>query len=243
LGYEKERLMRDVRAFGGLLVVLGCASAPSPRPPGSAVEFGEVLPSGFESLGRVHAECRVVARAGRLEGVPVASFVCRRSELERGLVEQANARGGSLLAQERCRKSGALLACTALAARPDKGALAASPASAPDDDGLSATVASHVFIDLERHGARFERGARAASAVTEFVSLPVGHVELGVMRARCDERACDDGQARAGLRLAAGGLGVSDLVGVRCFALDGERSCVGTLGVSERDPDTDPSAR
>jgi hypothetical protein len=121
--------------------------------------------------------------------------------------------------------------------------LAASPAATPEDDVLPATVASHVFIDLEPHGARFERGARPASAVTEFAALPVGHVELGVMRARCDERACDDDQARAGLRLAAGGLGVSDLVGVRCFALDGERSCVAALGVSERDPDTDSSAR
>ncbi len=235
--------MRDVRALGGLLVVLGCASAPSPRAPGSAVEFGEVLPSGFESLGRVHAECRVVPRDRKLEGVPVTSLACRRSELERALVEQANARGGSLLADARCRKSGARLACTALVARPANGALTTSRASAPEDDGLPATVASHVFIDLEAHTARFERGARSASAVTEFAALPVGHVELGVMRARCDERACDDGQARAGLRLAAGGLGVSDLAGVRCFALDGERSCVGTLGVSERDPDTDASAR
>jgi len=238
--------MRDARALGGILFVLGCASAPSPRPRAAAVEFGEALPAGYESLGRAHAECRLHPRDGALEGVPVTSLACRRSELERALVEQANARGGSLLAHERCRKSGAELACTALVARPasDVGA-ASSPHGVvlPDDDGLPASVASHVLIDVEPRGARFERGVRPASAVSEFPALPVGHVELGVMRARCDARACDDEQARAGLRVAAGGLGVSDLVGVRCFALDGERSCVGTLGVSERDPETDPSAR
>lgn len=239
--------MRDARAFGGLLVALGCASAPAPRPFGSPVELGEALPPGYESLGGVHAECRVLPREHALEGVPVTSLACRRSELERALAEQANERGGSLLVRERCRKSGPRLTCTALVARPANGAVAGGPAPgvsfAPDDDGLPASVASHVLIDVEPPGARFERGRRPASAVTEFVALPVGHVDVALMRARCDEDACDDGQARAGLRVAAGGLGVSDLIAVRCFALAGERSCVGTLGVSERDPETDPSAR
>jgi hypothetical protein len=239
--------MLHARALGGFLFVLGCASAPSPRPVGSAVEHGEVLPPGYESLGRLHAECRVVPRDRPLRGVPLTNLACRRSELERALVEQANARGGSLIAEEHCSRAGSHLTCTALAARPAAGTVAArsTPYASfvPDDDGLSAGVARHVFIDVESHDARFERARRAPGAVNEFVALPVGHIELGVMRAHCDARACDDDEARAGLRVAAGGLGVSELIGVRCFALEGERSCVGTLGVSERDPELDPSAR
>lgn len=229
----------------GLLVAVGCAASPAPRPPGSAVEFGEALPFGYDSLGRVHAECREVEPGHALADVPVANLACRRTELERSLMAQANARGGSLLAHERCRRASAHLSCTALVARPAKGVEPPLPsdAFAADDDALPALVAGHIFIDMEPHGPHVERGVRAASAVTEFVALPVGHVELGVVRAHCDQQACDDGQARAGLRLAAGGLGASDLVGVRCFSWGGERACVATLAVSERDPATDPNAR
>lgn len=238
--------MRHASALAGLLLALGCAGARAPRPPGSVVQFSEALPVGYESLGTVHADCRVLARDRVVMGAPVTSLACRQSELERALVEQANARGGTVLARERCYRASAHLACSALVAGPLEGAVKPAKSAffgANDDEGLPATVARHVLIDVEPRGARFERRARAAGAVTEFVGLPVGHVELGVMRAHCDESACDDAQARAGLRLAAGGLGVSDLVGVRCFALEGERACVATLAESERDPETDPSAR
>jgi hypothetical protein len=104
-------------------------------------------------------------------------------------------------------------------------------------------VASRIAIDLEPAVAGFRRSRRPGAEVAEFPLLPVGHVELGLMRARCDEGACDAEQARAGLRAAAGGLGVSDLVGVRCAALDGELSCLATLAASESDPETEPRAR
>ena len=79
--------------------------------------------------------------------------------------------------------------------------------------------------------------------MAEFALLPAGHVELGVLRAHCAMGECDAEQAHAGLRMAAGGLGAAALVGVRCFALDGEESCVATLAATESDPETDPSAR
>jgi hypothetical protein len=63
------------------------------------------------------------------------------------------------------------------------------------------------------------------------------------MRAHCAPSDCDVDQARAGLRLAAGALGASELVGVRCISFDGERTCIATLGVTERDANTDPRAR
>jgi hypothetical protein len=70
----------------------------------------------------------------------------------------------------------------------------------------------------------------------------VGRLELGTLRARCKVDDCDADQAREGLRVAAGGLGASDLVGVRCFALDGDVQCVATLAATERDPEADPLA-
>ncbi|HTQ07479.1 MAG TPA: hypothetical protein VMI54_26665 [Polyangiaceae bacterium] len=239
--------MREVGAFASLLVAVGCAAAPAARPPGSAVEFSEALPTGYESLGSVHADCRQQPRDHALAGVPAVNLACGRAELERALVEQANARGGSVLAGERCRRAGARLHCNALVGRPGGAngrALAATDDAARRSEAeLPATVASRVLIDVEARDVHFDRRARAAADVTEFTAVPIGHVELGVMRARCDVDACDDTEARAGLRLAAGGLGVSDLVGVRCFAFDGARACVGTLAMSERDPETDPSAR
>jgi len=63
------------------------------------------------------------------------------------------------------------------------------------------------------------------------------------LRARCDEAECESADLRIALRVAAGGLGVSDLVDVSCATLDGERECLATLAASELDPETDPRAR
>ncbi len=238
--------MKLLPGAGVALVVAACATNPSPRPARAPVELSETLPNGYESLGEASAACRERPTGDTMKGVPATSFACSQPELERALVEQANARGGSLLAGARCHWSVETgLVCSAQIARPRTGApaITASEFSAAADDELTVTVASRIRIDLEASGVHFERRPRAPADVTEFVALPVGHVELGVMRARCRPNDCDADEARAGLRLAAGGLGVSDLVGVRCFALDGERACVGTLAVTERDPETDPQAR
>jgi hypothetical protein len=250
--------MGETSVHAALLVTLacavGCAASATPRPAGSAVEFSEALPFGFESLGAAHAECRGLQRAGTISGEPATTFACRRTELERSLVEQANALGGTLLSHERCHPSNGGLACSALVARPSvadspAGATVARAASstarfvAANDDGLPVTVASRILIDVERGAGRVDRRARTPDQVTDFVAMPVGHTEVGTVRARCEPAACDDGQARAALRLAAGGLGVSGLVGTACFVIDGERACVGTLAATERDPETDPAAR
>jgi hypothetical protein len=226
------------------VVAAACGASPTPRPARAPVELSETLPSGYESLGDASAACRERPAGGTLKGVPATSFACSQLELERALVEQANARGGSLLAGERCHwavETG--LVCSAQIGRSMHGVPGSTVSNVTDDDGLTVTVASRIRIDLEASGVKFERRPRGPADVTEFAALPVGHVELGVMRARCRPKDCDADEARAGLRLAAGGLGVSDLVGVRCFSLDGERACVGTLGVMERDPETDPRAR
>jgi hypothetical protein len=240
-----ERMLRG-RALWIGAVALGCAGNPPPRAPHAAVERSEKLPADYAALGTAHAECRRRPRASAFTGVPATSFACNRAELERALMEQANALGGSALAGEHCRplgKSG--LECSAEIGRPDRAqpsAVAAGEAYGVDDD-LSATVAARIRVDVEPLVARFDRSPRRPADVSEFVSLPVGHIELGVMRARCSSSDCDADETHAGLRLAAGGLGVSDLVGVRCFELGGERTCIATLGQTELDPETDARAR
>jgi hypothetical protein len=240
-----ERTLRAVGAFCGALAALGCASS-VPRPPHAPVELSETLPAGYESLGRVSAACRVLPAKRSFTSEPATSFACSESELSLSLVEQANARGGTLLAGESCEREGESgLVCSAEVARPparEAGAARSAEVATPDDE-LLVSVANRIRIDVESAPAAVGRPARRSDDVAEFVFLPIGHVDAGVMRAHCAPSDCDVDQARAGLRLAAGALGASELVGVRCISFDGERTCIATLGVTERDANTDPRAR
>ena len=111
------------------------------------------------------------------------------------------------------------------------------------DPSDAIVLSSAVAIDLEPSVKSFARRSRTADDVTEFASFPVGNVELGTLRARCSAGVCDADEVRQGLRAAAGGLGASGLVGVRCFVLDRVKTCVATLVATERDPETDLAAR
>jgi len=234
-----------VGALWAALAALGCTSV-APRPPHAPLERSETLPAGYDSLGVVSAACRVQPRKRSFRGEPATSFACGPSELARALVEQANARGGTLLARESCEREGEDgLVCSAEVARREASTPGSSEPSldfGDADDELLVTVASRIRIDFDSGGV-IDRRARPARDVAEFVGLPVGHVEVGVMRAHCSPSDCGADEAHAGLRLAAGALGASELVGVRCVSFDGERACIATLGMSERDPATDPLAR
>jgi hypothetical protein len=224
------------------LSLLGCAGASPPATAPSAVERSEELPVGYEALGSVSARCRKRPAFGELWGTAASSLACSRAELERALRERAAAKGGTVVAAQRCRQSAETLSCTGEAARPVAGARPAAP-GADELAILPVSVADRISIDLEPRVARFERRARSSADVTEYRLLPVGHVELGTLRARCAAEECSAEQAREGLRVAAGGLGASALVGSSCFVLDGERACVGILAAFELDPETDPRAR
>jgi hypothetical protein len=196
----------------------------------------------------VRAACRPTEHWQKLSDVPARSLFCGPDVLDRALAEQARERGATLLAARRCGEyeSGTLF-CTAVAARAcaEHGSAPAAPTSvvATDSDELSAELGARVAIDLDPSVPAFARRARTGADVHESALLPVGQIELGVMRARCSVKTCDADQTRAALRAAAGGLGVSELVGTRCFAYAKEMSCVATLAATERDPETDPDAR
>jgi hypothetical protein len=126
---------------------------------------------------------------------------------------------------------------------PAAGQGAAPAAGAAGDRVLSSELRHSIAVDLEPTRQSFARRPRPASEVGEALTLPVSHVELGSIRTRCAASACEVKDLRLALRMAAGGLGVSDLVGVSCATLAGEHECLATLSATELDPETDARAR
>jgi len=238
--------MRFSVIVGSAWAALGCTcGVPSSGP--RDIARSETVPAGYVAVGFTEARCKPSQKWKSLSGVPATSLFCDRAALKRGLEEQARSRGGTVLAGEHCAaEDDGSLACYATAARPKSGAVLREPASrgelGSDSDALSFKAADSVRIDLSPLVSEYARSPRPGAEVAEYALLPVGQVTLGVIRARCEPEKCDPEQAQAALRAAAGGLGVPSLVGVRCFELDAERTCVATLATTERDPETDPRA-
>lgn len=224
----------------------GCGARPAAG--ARDIARSEVVPAGYVTVGFAEAGCRPARAWEKLHGVPATSLICDRAALKRALEEQARSKGGTVLAGERCsEEEDGRLVCDATVARPRTGASVREPLIRDelglDSDALSFKAAESVRIDLSPQVAAYARSPRPGAEVAEYPLLPVGQVELGVIRARCGPEQCDAEQTQAVLRAAAGGLGVPSLVGVRCFELDSERTCVATLATTERDPTTDPLAR
>jgi hypothetical protein len=100
-----------------------------------------------------------------------------------------------------------------------------------DEPRASASLV--IVVDFEPSVEAFTRASRPASDVAEDRALPVSHLELGTLTTRCDEDDCELRELHQALRIAAGGLGASDLVGIRCATRRGERQCLATLAAPE----------
>ncbi|HVR20864.1 MAG TPA: hypothetical protein VMS65_14235 [Polyangiaceae bacterium] len=234
-----------MRAVLAAALALGCGSA-ALRVPAEDVRPAETLPAGYETIGRVVASCRGLDGFRATDDVLLASFDCDRARLERVLAERVAELGGDVVVGTDCGRDGSVLRCTGAAARPDdergKATVSKSdPGPVPGAraverwDEPRASVALVIRVDFEPTVEHFERARRRATDVAEVAALPVTHRELGLLTTRCDAEECELRELRQGLRIAAGGLGASDLVGVRCFGRDGERECVATLAASEVD--------
>jgi hypothetical protein len=227
---------------------VGCASARSSLRPGD-VERSELVPEGYTSAGTAAARCDPAPPWGEISGEPLTSFDCNFAVLERALELQAASAGAGVLAGVRCEeqpKGGK--SCSATLARADEPGPSARPLSRhepplPEEARLSHSLRRDIDVDVEPLRSKYARRPRPATEVGEARGLPVSHVELGSLRARCEPSVCEFRDLRLALRVAAGGLGVSDLVDVSCATLDGERQCLATLAASELDPETDPRAR
>jgi hypothetical protein len=230
-----------MRAFAAAFVLLACGTH-AVRVPPERITSAEVMPAGYLAMGNVVASCRRLDGFREVDGEPLASFDCDRSRLERVLAAQASAESGDVLVGTSCGRDGAVLRCSAIAARAD-----GPPPRAGDIDpgpvpGAAAiarwdeprpTTSFAIRVDFAPLVARFERPRRRATDVAEVAALPVSHRELGTLTTRCEADECELRELRHALRVAAGGLGASDLVGVRCFGRGDERECVASVAASE----------
>jgi hypothetical protein len=252
--WQTERMRPLMRGFGMLwlgVVAFGCA-AERRVISADAVERMEILPPHYRSLGHVGASCDGHEGFAAARGEPLASFDCSEERLLRVLAELAAESGGDVLAEVLCGADGLSLACRAhVGQRPDAERLArplgegaaatgfSSPAPSAAEvrraDEPRAGVAFAIEVDFEPRVSRFAGVRRAAEAVSWVATLPLSHVELGILRTRCDAGECALAELRHALRVAAGGLGASDVVGARCATLDEESWCVAEVAVAQAD--------
>lgn len=243
-----------MRRFGTLwlgLVAFGCA-AERGAISADAVEHLETLPPHYRALGHVGASCDSYEGFAAAYGQPLASFDCTEERLLRVLAELAVDSGGDVLAEVLCGADGLSLACRArVGLRPDaerrvrplgegsvaEGLSSPAPSSAEvrRSDEPRARAAFAIEVDFEPRVSGFAGPRRSAEAVSWVASLPVSHVELGVLRTRCDADECALAELRHALRVAAGGLGASDVVAARCATLDAESWCVAEVAAAEVD--------
>jgi hypothetical protein len=232
-----------MRALLAVSLVAACGTT-AVRVPPDGIGRADRLPAGYEELGRVSARCSPLVGFRGTSGELLASFDCNRRRLERVLAERASEAGADLLVGTGCGHEGQALRCMAYTARAEG---AARP-PAPSDDGPvpgptaverwdepRANASLVIRVDFEPSVEHFSRARRRAADVAEVAALPVSHRELGTLTTRCDADECVPRELRQALRIAAGGLGASDLVGVRCFARGGERECVAELAASAVD--------
>jgi hypothetical protein len=132
--------------------------------------------------------------------------------------------------------------CTGTAWRSDRALPASGPAPEPD---VARRIDFGYSLDAWRVRLKFapEAGARPAHAlrgdlVDDVARMPPGRVTLGTISARCEDCSLDT--LRAGVRVAAGRLGASDVVGVRCFARAAGGGCRGVAAGFAVAPDLDP---
>jgi hypothetical protein len=232
-----------MRLLFALPLLVGCGAVAVRVPPEDIGRL-EYLPAGYEELGRVTASCSPLGGFQSTSGELLASFDCNRKRLERVLAEDASAAGADILVGTGCGHEGRALRCIAYAARAegpaglrpatDEGP-APGPAAVERWDEPRARASLLIRVDFEPSVTGFSRRKRRAAEVAEVTAAPVSHRELGTMTTRCDADECELRELRQALRIAAGGLGASDLVGVRCFGRGGERECVAELAVSQVD--------
>ncbi len=232
-----------------LLASSGAAScaASFPKVPPERITSASVMPPGYEAVGNVVVSCSPLEGFQATEGEPLASFDCNRGRLERVLAERASEASAEMLVGARCGRDGSVLRCSAVGARPESPSARTKPEPAADPgpvpgpaaierwDEPRAASAFVIRVDFEPSVARFERKKRRASDVAEVTALPLSHRELGILTTRCSADECELRELRQALRIAAGGLGASDLVGVRCIGRGDERECVANVAATQID--------
>jgi hypothetical protein len=229
-------------------------------------EIGDesVAPEGYEVLGEVTASCTLREGRRTIERERLSDVDCSEARLVRALRESAAEAGGQLLIGRECASRAVRqtaggrelrVRCSAGVARAETQELGAPQArdAVGSDPGLppervelldepSAADAWRIRITFTPARAFGEpRPARRGDLVRELAIFPVSHLPLGDLVARCSE-GCRAESVRASVRIAAGRLGATDVVGVRCVEKGRGFLCTGTAAAHEVDPETDPRA-
>lgn len=221
--------------------------------PGELSEV-ETLPEGYERIGRLRARCTLVEGARPDDGARLIDVDCTESRLMAALRERAAEVGAEVLVGRRCRSRIASegdtsteldISCDAEVARPTGEALVRRPFVSgvmADDDAPRADEAWHIRVHFSPAQGVALRPPRRADRVREVPHMPGANLRLGDLVTRCKEGCTKDG-ARLGLMAAAGRLGASDVVDVRCVAKGRGYLCTATATAPEADPELEPRAR
>ncbi len=203
------------------------------RPPVATIEQldrAPALPRGAERLGTLAVSCRREAGFEPFAERSLADIDCSFGRLIRMLSEVASASGGDTLVALECHGE-AKLSCSATLARraPDSAPAVGTPG--PDVFGR---LGAAISVSFSPAAASPGRAARPVTEVRDLPALPPSHRVVGSFEVRCAE-ACSEALLRDGLRVAAGRLGMEDVVGVRCFDWEGGTRCLGAGAVAERE--------
>ncbi|HEX2878344.1 MAG TPA: hypothetical protein VHO25_02290, partial [Polyangiaceae bacterium] len=246
------------------LVSLGCGRAGAlfsgqtqdPRVAPAQVLEQESMPADHRLLGVVETSCeREEPAFGELEEQEsgcrsLAELMCSQESLSRALRERAAEVGGTLLVGRRCSseasEDGLSVRCIAevATARDERAAhLAKAPAPVTDQvvplrDEREADAIQVMYTALTAK----PRAPRAPHRVAEQVTMPVQNVAIGDLLARCGDE-CSAAALRESLRVAAGRVGASDLVGVRCLHKGEDLVCSARATGPSADPRQVAAAR
>lgn len=246
-----------VSALVGFWGALGCASggaifsgqSQDPRVGVTQLTEQESMPAAHRLLGVVEASCdREEPAFGELEANEsgcrkLTELMCSEELLSQALRERAVEVGGTVLVGRRCSsevdEDRASIRCAAEVAASKgewtnnavAGAIPVREEVVPLRDVKEAATIQVMFTAL----LATQRVPRAAHLVAEQAVMPVQNVVLGDLLARCGGE-CSDVALRESLRVAAGRVGASDVVGVRCLYKGDELVCSARATAPGADP-------
>lgn len=227
------------RAGAGVLMLLVSAchgsglffqgrSRPPVQLPDAIIE-GPALPRGASKLGRLVARCQEVGRWDSFQGLALVDVDCTEQRLRLMLKEAASRLGGDVLFEVQCRGSGSLL-CQAFLGRMAGGSDRRVERLNWRGD-IRGELGSGIRVDFESMLPSASRPRSQEASVRELPVLPPSHRLIGSFSTSCEE--CSQLEARDAVRIAAAGLGASDLVGVRCLVWGAGYRCVGSAAEVE----------
>jgi hypothetical protein len=189
------------------------------------------VPRDGKQLGKLSVSCSSEIAFEAFEDRSLADVDCSRARLTRMLDEAASAAGGDLLVDLVCHRQSSSLVCEATLAR--RASRVARARVAPSAGDVFGQLGAEIRISFAPSAPSPQRPARGIDVVRELPVLPPSHRVVGSLEARC-EAACPELAVRDGLRIAAGRLGLEEVVAVRCFGWSGGHRCLGTAAVAER---------